>query len=149
MVIFSNFQAQSQGPPIPVPFTSRLTQQLQPGQTLFIHGRVNDNANGFQINLLAGTPVIDPSRGAAALHIDVRFGEGKFVFNTLESGNWGKEERESLAFQKGQEFDLRVRALDDKFEILANQKEIHEYNYRVPLNSIDFLNVSVYPISFS
>ncbi|KAE9551370.1 hypothetical protein FO519_005424 [Halicephalobus sp. NKZ332] len=141
-VVFSDFQAQSQGPPIPVPFTSKLTQQLQPGQTLFIHGRINDNANEFQVNLLSGTPTINPSQGAVGLHIDARFSEGKFVFNTLQGGQWGKEERESLVFQKGQEFDLRIRALDDKFEILANHKEIHEYTYRIPLNTIDFLNIN-------
>jgi len=109
---------------------------------LFIHGTINPNANEFQVNLLSGTPVIDPNRGATALHIDVRFGEGKFVFNSLEGGQWGKEERESIVFQKGQEFDLRIRALDDKFEILANQKELHEYKYRIPLTNIDFLNIN-------
>uniref|UniRef100_A0A7E4UUN3 Galectin n=1 Tax=Panagrellus redivivus TaxID=6233 RepID=A0A7E4UUN3_PANRE len=133
--------AHPQDTALPVPYTSRLQEKINSGQTLFVHGKALENANFFTVNLLAGTPVIDPNVGAVALHINVRFAEGKIVLNTLENGNWGKEERVSTPFKPGQEFDLRIRAQDDKFEIIANQKEIHEYKYRVPLESIDFLNV--------
>jgi hypothetical protein len=127
--------------PVPVPFVSKLTQTLTAGQTLFVHGRINDGANGFQINLLAGSPMIDEHLGSVALHINGRISEGKFVFNSLQSGSWGKEERESMKYKPGDTFDIRIRVHDDKFEILSEQKEIHEFKHRVPLNAIDYLNI--------
>uniref|UniRef100_A0A914YAJ1 Galectin n=1 Tax=Panagrolaimus superbus TaxID=310955 RepID=A0A914YAJ1_9BILA len=52
-----------QDSPVPVPFVSRLTEPLKPGQTLFVHGKVLENASAFQINLLSGTPMIDEHLG--------------------------------------------------------------------------------------
>jgi len=127
--------------PVPVPFVSKLTEPLKSGQTLFIHGRVNDGANGFQINLLSGSPIIDEHLGGVALHINGRLGEGKFVFNSMQQGTWGKEERESLKYKAGDIFDIRIRCHDDKFEIMVDQKEIHEFKYRLPLGTIDYLNI--------
>lgn len=60
---------------------------------------------------------------------------------SLKGAEWGKEERHSNPFAPGQEFDLRVRAHEDKFEITANQKEIAEFKHRVPLQNIDHFQV--------
>jgi hypothetical protein len=127
--------------PVPVPFVSRLTEPLKPGQTLFVHGKILENASGFQINLLSGTPMIDEHLGGVALHINARISEGKFVFNSLLSGSWGKEERESLPYKAGDNFDIRIRVHEDKFEIMTEQKEIHEFKFRAQLDTIDYLNI--------
>ncbi|PIO57344.1 galactoside-binding lectin [Teladorsagia circumcincta] len=78
-----------------------------PGQTLDVHGAINTDATRVEVNLLHGASQIDP--GEAVLHINLRFDEGKIVMNTYMGGAWGKEERESMPFKKGEAFDLRVR----------------------------------------
>ncbi len=59
----------------------------------------------------------------------------------MQSGAWGKEERHSNPFKKGEQFDLRIRAHADKFELMANQKEIAEYKHRLALSTIDHICV--------
>ncbi|VDM43141.1 unnamed protein product [Toxocara canis] len=125
---------------VPVPYVSRLTQKLQPGQTLVIHGTVNNDAKRFEVNLLSGSSEIG-SNSQVMLHVSVRFDEGKVVFNSMENGTWGKEERVSNPFKPGQEFDLRIRIHEDKFEISANHKEIHEFKFRLPYSSIEYFVV--------
>ncbi|VDK26829.1 unnamed protein product, partial [Anisakis simplex] len=43
---------------------------------------------------------------------------GKFwvVMNTFSNGEWGKEERKAIPYKKGEKFDLRIRAHDDRFQ---------------------------------
>ena len=89
----------------------------------------------------------------------MRFDEGKIVLNSwlvrrwaflpqrsllcsFKGAEWGKEERHSNPFAPGQEFDIRVRAHEDKFEITANQKEIAEFKHRSPLANIDHFQVA-------
>jgi hypothetical protein len=124
---------------IPVPYRSRMLSHLDAGQTLIVKGSVPPDATRFSVNLLSGTSVIDEHVGNVPLHVNVRFDEGKIVLNSMQTGQWGKEERHSNPFKKGEPFDLRVRAHDDKFEVSANQKEIAEYKYRLPLSSIDHI----------
>jgi len=127
----------------PVPYVSHLTSTLQPGQTLFVQGVVNSGAQQFQLNLLSGSAQIDPGRGSAPLHVNVRFNEGKIVLNSMAAGGeWGKEERASNPFKAGEPFDLRVRVHPDKFEIIANQADVAEYKFRQPLETINYLNLN-------
>jgi len=127
---------------VPVPFRAHLQGKIEPGQTLFTHGNIPDGATRFEVNFLSGSPTIDPHVGDVVLHVSVRFDEGKIVFNTMKQGEWGKEERVSNPWKAGQPFDLRVRAHSDKYEILADQKEIHEFNFRLPLESINYLEIN-------
>ena len=56
------------------------------------------------------------------LHFSIRFDEGifsgKFVYNTFQNGNWSEnEQRISNPFKAGQEFDLRVKILENQFKV--------------------------------
>ncbi|MFH4973886.1 hypothetical protein AB6A40_000595 [Gnathostoma spinigerum] len=124
---------------IPVPYVTKLGQKLAPGQTLIVHGKVSSEAHRFEINLMCGSAEINP--GLAALHLSIRFDEKKIVMNSFKDGVWGKEERVSNPFKVNEPFDIRVRAHEDKFEISANQKAIHEYKYRIPLEDIEYLAI--------
>ncbi|TKR80163.1 hypothetical protein L596_014283 [Steinernema carpocapsae] len=126
---------------VPVPFTSKLGSEITPGQTLNIHGFINSNASSAEVNLLSGTAEISPHVGQVALHVNLRFDEGKVILNTMSGGEWGKEKRVSNPFKAGDKFDLKIRVHEDKYEILANQKEIAEFEIRVPLNTIDHMQV--------
>ncbi|PIO70034.1 galactoside-binding lectin [Teladorsagia circumcincta] len=125
--------------PIPVPYTSKLGQPLMPGQTLDVHGAINSDATRVEVNLLHGASQIDP--GEAVLHINLRFDEGKIVMNTYMGGAWGKEERESMPFKKGEAFDLRVRVHVDFMEISCNGVKVHEYKHRMPFDQIEYLQI--------
>ncbi|VDK41880.1 unnamed protein product [Gongylonema pulchrum] len=66
------------------------------------------------------------------------FGAEYFVF---QHNKWGKEEKSSNPFKKGEDFDLRIRVHDDKFEIFGNQKEIHVYKTRVNIAAVEYFAV--------
>nr|CDJ84613.1 Galectin domain containing protein [Haemonchus contortus] len=125
--------------PIPVPYTTKLGQPLMAGQTIDIHGAINEDANRVEVNLLHGASQIDP--GQAALHVNLRFDEGKIVMNSYMGGQWGKEERESMPFKKGQKFDLRIRVHVDYMEISCDGKKVHEYKHRMPFDQIEYLQI--------
>jgi hypothetical protein len=126
---------------IPVPFRSRLTHGLEPGQTLISRGHVKEGAKEFELNLLCGSSSLQGDQSLVALHVNSRFDEGKIVINSLENGQWGKEKRVKNPFHPGQDFDLRIRIHADRYEILVNQKEVAEFEHHVPLNLVDHVEV--------
>jgi len=126
---------------IPVPYRSRMLSHLDAGQTLIVKGTIGANVTRFSVNLLAGSADINEHAGAVPFHVSIRFDEGKIVLNSMQSSAWGKEERHSNPFKKGQPFDLRIRAHADKFELMADQKEIAEYKHRLAISTIDHISV--------
>uniref|UniRef100_A0A914M4C5 Galectin n=1 Tax=Meloidogyne incognita TaxID=6306 RepID=A0A914M4C5_MELIC len=123
----------------PIPYRSKLTEQFEPGQTLILKGKTAEDSVRFTINLHHASP--DFSGNDVPLHISVRFDEGKIVYNTFAKGEWGKEERKSNPYKKGDDIDIRIRAHDSKFTIFADQKEIKEYEHRVPLSSVTHFSI--------
>ncbi|CAI4229159.1 unnamed protein product [Auanema sp. JU1783] len=124
---------------VPVPFTSRLSEPIQAGQTLNVHGTFNAEATRVTINLLQNGHEIPNCD--AAFHMNIRFDEKKIVFNTLIGGTWGKEERESIPYKKGDKFDFRIRVLEEHYEISADGKKIHEFKHRTPYSAVEFFQV--------
>ncbi|VDN59696.1 unnamed protein product [Dracunculus medinensis] len=93
------------------------------------------------VNLLQGGVSIETSK-AVILHVSVRFDEGKIVLNTMQNGDWEKEERHKNPFsKKGNEFDLKIRAHVEKYEITANNVEIAEFKCRIPLSNVEFFAI--------
>lgn len=130
----------------PVPYRSQLQDKMEPGQTLSLQGKVaegaenEDRADGgsFFINFHAGG--VGPQNNIV-FHISVRFNEKEVVMNTFQNGEWGKEERKKNPFKEGEKFDLRIRAHNDKFELIANQKDFYEYEHRMPLSEITHITI--------
>lgn len=44
-------------------------------------------------------------------------------------------------FHPGDLFDLRIRIHADRYEILVNQKEVAEFEHRIPLNLVDHIEL--------
>ncbi|MFH4973874.1 hypothetical protein AB6A40_000583 [Gnathostoma spinigerum] len=124
---------------IPVPYISHLSEKLEPGRILVVSGDTATNAKRFAINLTLDTPQNELSN--IALHFNVRFDEKKIVMNSKQNGEWGKEERISNPYKPGGKFDIRIRAHENHFEMIVEQKKVHEYKYRLPLGSIRFLDI--------
>ncbi|VDD94779.1 unnamed protein product, partial [Enterobius vermicularis] len=104
-----------------VPFRSLLTGPFEPGQTLMIKGKTAEDSVRFTINLHNTSP--DFSGNDVPLHMSFRFDEGKIIFNSYAKGEWGKEERKSNPYKKG------------------DKKEIKEYEHRVPLSSVTHFSI--------
>uniref|UniRef100_A0A914RKB5 Galectin n=1 Tax=Parascaris equorum TaxID=6256 RepID=A0A914RKB5_PAREQ len=45
----------------------------------------------------------------------------QIVFNCYTKGAWGKEERQKIPFKKGDPFDIRIRAHDNKFTVYCDR----------------------------
>lgn len=70
----------------------------------------------FDINLTAG-PNVESEATDVLFHMSMRQDEKKVVLNNLKHGKWEKEERHSNPFKEGEQFDIRIRAHDNKFEV--------------------------------
>lgn len=121
----------------PIPYRSHLVESFEPGQTLIIKGASIPESKRFNINFHKG----DFTDGDVPLHISVRFDEGEVVLNTFSDGKWDKEKRKKNPIKKGDTFDIRVRAHDDKFEISIDQKEFKDYEHKLPLDSITQISI--------
>jgi len=128
-----DFQARTQS--WPVPYLSHLESTgIQPGQTVIVKGI--QNGERFDVNLMNGN---DVQTADIALHISIRLKEKSVVLNSKQNDVWGKEEKKKNPFKDNEPVDLRIRAHDNKFEVFANQKEIAEFEHRLPITTITHL----------
>lgn len=88
--------------------------QLEPGQTVVVKGFIVLKGR-FDINLVANENV---ESGDIIFHMSNRLDEGKIVLNSRQGTQWGKEERHNAPFKQGEEFDIRIRAHPENFEVL-------------------------------
>ncbi|CAJ0943064.1 unnamed protein product, partial [Mesorhabditis belari] len=124
-----------------LPFTCRLAQPLQIGQTINIHGKINPDGKRIELNLLKGDSELAKGQSQALLHANIRIDEATVVLNSFLDGKWGDEERVANPFKAGEDFDLRIRCLDGFFEVRLNGEKVHEFKYRSPFNETEFLQV--------
>ncbi|XP_007503517.1 galectin-2 isoform X1 [Monodelphis domestica] len=84
---------------------------LKQGMTLKLKGKINDDANGFVINL-------GQSPGNLDLHFNPRFGEKTIVCNSQNGGRWEQEHRDDhVCFSPGTEIKLTVTLEEDEFQV--------------------------------
>uniref|UniRef100_A0A1I7XAU3 Galectin n=1 Tax=Heterorhabditis bacteriophora TaxID=37862 RepID=A0A1I7XAU3_HETBA len=128
----------------PVPYRSKLTEPFEPGQTLIVKGKTGEDSVrviGSQltsiITRLIFRVMMFPFTSACA-----SMKEKFIVCNTFSKGEWGKEERKSNPYKKGDDIDIRIRAHDSKFQIFVDQASSATwYDHRVPLSSITHFSI--------
>ncbi|XP_012512506.1 PREDICTED: galectin-7 [Propithecus coquereli] len=115
-----------------------LPEGLRPGTVLRLRGFVPDKAGRFHVNLLCSE-----EQGAdAALHFNPRLDESAVVFNSLEQGAWGREERgQGIPFQRGQPFEVLLIATDDGFKAVVGDAPFHHFRHRMPLARVRLVEV--------
>lgn len=96
-----------------MPYLRAVEGQLEPGQTVIVKGYILSKGR-FDINLCATE---DVENGDLIFHMSNRLDEGKVVLNSRKGNEWGKEERHSVSFKQGEEFDIRIRAHQEHFEV--------------------------------
>uniref|UniRef100_A0A7E4VW19 Galectin n=1 Tax=Panagrellus redivivus TaxID=6233 RepID=A0A7E4VW19_PANRE len=119
---------------------------FQKGQTLHLRGFF-DFQNGddsFEINMLGGSPLIDPQSGADVFHIKLTFNDdqtGKdIILNTFKNGKWLAEVKTRNPFHGGFNFLFTFHAMTNKFEVRFYGNKLLEYPYRLPLDYITMVN---------
>uniref|UniRef100_A0A1I7UUB8 Galectin n=1 Tax=Caenorhabditis tropicalis TaxID=1561998 RepID=A0A1I7UUB8_9PELO len=126
-----------------LPFKTRVSEPLAVGQTIHAVGTLSEKPTRVDFNFHKGSA----KDADLPLHFSIRFnegllGSGKLIYNTFENGNWSEEEqRISNPFKAGQEFDLRVRVLEGKFQVFANRAEVGVFTQRLPLDGIDHVSI--------
>ncbi|XP_042825731.1 galectin-7 isoform X2 [Panthera tigris] len=121
-----------------VPHKTSLPEGIRVGTVMRIRGVVPEKAGRFYVNLLCG----EGPGGEAALHFNPRLDESTVVFNSLEQGTWGREERGSgIPFQHGQPFDVLLIATEEGFKAVVGDSEYHHFRYRIPPARVRLLEV--------
>ncbi|XP_043454929.1 galectin-7-like isoform X2 [Panthera pardus] len=121
-----------------VPHKMSLPEGIRVGTVMRIRGVVPEKAGRFYVNLLCG----EGPGGEAALHFNPRLDESTVVFNSLEQGTWGREERGSgIPFQHGQPFDVLLIATEEGFKAVVGDSEYHHFRYRIPPARVRLLEV--------
>ncbi|VDM47697.1 unnamed protein product [Toxocara canis] len=126
-----------------LPFKTRISQPFQEGQTIHAVGQINSEPKRVDFNFHKG----GDKNADMPLHLSIRFDEGifsgKLVYNTFQDGNWSdNEQRIKNPFKPNEEFDLRVRILNGKYQVFANRVEVGTFEQRMPLDGVDHVSIS-------
>ncbi|XP_056395857.1 galectin-4-like isoform X2 [Hyla sarda] len=123
-----------------VPFKQPIYGGLRIGMSVHIQGVVPHHVNRFHVNFSCGQ-----HHGAdIAFHFNPRWdGKDKVVFNSLQSGSWGHEEKkkDKFPFHKGGHFDLAFFANLGGFQVNVNGSHFYDFNHRIPLERVDCVQV--------
>lgn len=113
----------------------QLLERLAPGSTIELTGHVLGSPKSFHINLVTATDDI-------ALHVSVRFDQGKVVFNSRRNGNWEDEKVvEHLPVQQEHNFEAMILVEEMGYKVAFNQQHFAEFNHRLLYSTVEKLRV--------
>ncbi|CAL8132572.1 unnamed protein product [Orchesella dallaii] len=123
----------------PVPYVGPIPGGFLPGRMVRIQGRVSSGAHSFAINLQTGPGSYDD----VALHVNPRFNEMLIIRNSRIGSSWGTEERHGppLPIGREQNFEILIMAEATSLNIAVNGQHFSEFNHRIPLERVTYLNV--------
>ncbi|KAK5879572.1 hypothetical protein CesoFtcFv8_022675 [Champsocephalus esox] len=125
-----------------LPFSGTILGGLLPGEMLLIQGSVPSDADRFQVDLTCGSSVTP--RSDVAFHLNPRFRRSAcLVCNALLDQVWG---REQILYEKpfvpGNDFELVVLVLADRFKVAVNGGHVLDFLHRVALHRVDTVYIS-------
>ncbi|KAI5618813.1 galectin-8-like, partial [Silurus asotus] len=125
-----------------IPFTGPIPGGLQAGEMVVVQGCVLNDADRFQFDLTCGSST--KPRADIAFHFNPRFRNSPcIVCNTLQQGNWGREETlDQMPFKQGASFETIILVQEDVFKVAVNGAHVLEYLHRIPLHRVDTFSVS-------
>ncbi|KAK0423439.1 hypothetical protein QR680_008145 [Steinernema hermaphroditum] len=118
-----------------VPFTTPISESLEPGCKIDIHGRAPDDHDDFKVELLSGPHIV--------LHVNFRFWhhEHAVVVNAASFGNWGCEVRHHNPIHRGEHFHLHITVHEAHYHIKVNGHHIADFPHRFPYESVQALGI--------
>nr|NP_034837.2 galectin-6 [Mus musculus]AAC27244.1 galectin-6 [Mus musculus] len=121
-----------------LPYKRPIPGGLSVGMSFYIQGTAKENMRRFHVNFAVG----QDDGADVAFHFNPRFdGWDKVVFNTKQSGRWGKEEEKSMPFQKGKHFELVFMVMPEHYKVVVNGSPFYEYGHRLPVQMVTHLQV--------
>jgi len=108
----------------PVPYTAYIPGGFTAGKMLLAYGVASGET--FSINLQCGH---EPFKNIG-LHFNPRVSQGQIVLNDLTEGNWGGEQRCSLALHQDWAFAVEIVCHDDAFDVRVNGTELAHFEHR-------------------
>ncbi|XP_055103699.1 galectin-10 [Symphalangus syndactylus] len=74
-------------------------------------------------------------------HFQVRFGRC-VVMNSREYRAWKQEvQSKHMPFQDGQEFELNISVLEDKYQVMVNGHPYYSFDHRIPPEAVKMVQV--------
>ncbi|XP_053329950.1 galectin-4-like [Spea bombifrons] len=124
----------------PVPYTTMIAGGLRVGMAVFIQAVVPSKHNRFTVNLSTG----QYEGSDIALHLNARYdGRDRVVFNSLQGGAWGDEEmKREMPFKPGKVFQLLFEVTRNNYQVSVNCAPFYEFGHRIPLERVQWLQVS-------
>ncbi|XP_040590286.1 galectin-4 [Mesocricetus auratus] len=122
-----------------LPYKRPIPGGLSVGMSIYIQGVAKENMRRFRVDFTVG----QGEETDIAFHFNPRFdGWDKVVFNTKQSGQWGKEERKnSMPFHKGKHFELVFMVMAEHYKVMVNGEPFYEYGHRLPIQMVNHLHV--------
>ncbi|XP_001362619.1 galectin-4 [Monodelphis domestica] len=122
-----------------LPYCREIPGGLRLGMSVYIQGTTNDHLKRFHVNFSTGP---DPGSDVA-FHFNPRFdGWDKVVFNSMQSGRWGSEERKkSMPFKRGAPFELVIMVMSEHYKVVVNGNPFYEYGHRMPIQMATHLQM--------
>ncbi|XP_043851486.1 galectin-4 [Dromiciops gliroides] len=122
-----------------LPYNREIPGGLRTGMSVYIQGVANEHMKRFCVNFAVGSR----SGGDIAFHFNPRFdGWDKVVFNSMQNGSWGHEEKKrSMPFRKGAAFELVFMVMNEHYKVVVNGSPFYEYGHRIPLQMVTHLQV--------
>ncbi|NP_001034900.1 lectin, galactoside-binding, soluble, 9 (galectin 9)-like 4 [Danio rerio] len=121
--------------PVTVPYKTLISDGLQSGKDIVIHGVPKADSDRMTFNLR--------HRYGIAFHYQCRFDQNAVVRNTWENGKWGAEEKHGpVPFIRGQFFQVKISCHSDHYDVFVNGKQTHIYKHRfTELEDIDVFEI--------
>ncbi|XP_032870284.1 galectin-9-like [Amblyraja radiata] len=122
-----------------IPFIGRISGGLQDGKVVIIQGQVPEKAVRFEVAFVCS----NSKHSDIAFHFNMRYDESTVVCNTLENANWGTEEiKHQVPVKARSYFELIIKTCNDHFQVSVDGQHFLEYRHRLPMTSVDTLEVS-------
>ncbi|MFH4978707.1 hypothetical protein AB6A40_005416, partial [Gnathostoma spinigerum] len=126
-----------------VPLNAKIITPFDEGQTIHIVGTIEEHARRFTVNFYNG---IDESADIP-LHLSFRFKIGgirvqKIAYNVRKNKAWSRYEKKvNNPFVDGQQFDLRIRIMPNKYYIYADRKLIARFTRSLAIQNVSRIGI--------
>ncbi|KAG9478244.1 hypothetical protein GDO78_013311 [Eleutherodactylus coqui] len=124
----------------PIPYCTMIAGSLRPGMVVCIQAKLPDNYNRFAINFATG----QEESSDIAFHLNARYdGRDRVVFNSKQGGEWKSEEmKRDMPFKSGKVFFIMYEVTPSNYLVFANGKPFYEFAHRIPLERVNWLQVT-------
>ncbi|RWS22144.1 galectin 4-like protein transcript variant [Leptotrombidium deliense] len=121
---------------IVLPFSAPIPDEPKPGLLISIFGKVQQNANKFDITLYTAKEDI-------AFHFNPRFKERYVVRSSRIANAWAKEEKDgTFPFSQNRAFEIVILVEEREYKVSVNGKHHSNYQHRIDVNDVKTITIN-------